>query len=101
MSPLSRQRGLLKIHKTKVVSLHWSAVFSPDAVQLHGNRFTVSTRSGGFIGLSLFFRLAVRARLVLLAWLMIIYDLNFICSIPFCLTSDNRGGERSFCVIRD
>ena len=54
MSPLSRQRGLLKIHKTKVVSLHWSAVFSPDAVQLYGNRFTVSTRSGGFIGLSLF-----------------------------------------------
>ena len=43
------------IHKTKVVSLHWSAVFSPDAVQLHGNRFTVSTRSGRFIGLSLFF----------------------------------------------
>ena len=43
------------IHKTKEVSLHWSAVFSPDAVQLHGNRFTVSTRSGGFIGLSLFF----------------------------------------------
>lgn len=45
------------IHKTKVVSLHWSAVFSPDAVQLHGNgnRFTVSTRSGGFMGLSLFF----------------------------------------------
>ena len=74
------------IHKTKVVSLHWSAVFSPDAVQLHDNRFTVSTRSGGFIGLSFFFRLAVRARLVLLAWL--IHDLNFICSISFCLTSD-------------
>ena len=31
------------IHKTRVVSLHWSAVFSPDAVQLHGNKFTVFT----------------------------------------------------------
>ena len=35
MSPLSRQRGL---HRIRVISLHWSTVWSP--VQLHGNRFT-------------------------------------------------------------